>query len=349
MLEIFAVMMLADNNAKKAAERGRSPGPYRTVTYLLLFGCEIIGFAAGAAISGGIAGAYLTALPAAAAGGLASYLIAANCTPGGYRQMQYSPLEGSVQLDFPRILTVSRLSAAAGSLSVYSIWLNGQNMGSLRNGESVQVTVNLEQNVITAEDGFGSEIKPLYFSVPSGGSSWICFNAQRFLPENSGGIIVLSDDDVSMMMQGHNNSLQLYPGGNGSDMQMHGMSVPSHPPAGQVPPEDISDTFSIQPSQTADKRSGLHELYMLCAMINFFSGGLLVFTEMVFCLVFRWSSGLSLLSGIGGFLLVLSILVFRHFSSRKFRVHKAVLVIQTLTAAVMTAFFLLLLPLGFFT
>ena len=248
MLEIFAVMLLADNNAKKASERGRDPRLFRNITYVIWFVCEIFGFFIVAAAAGGLLGAYFAALLSAAAGGLASYLIVLNCTPGNYRQMHLSQPEGAVPLDLPCILTVSRISAA-GSLSVRSVCLNGQPIGNLKNGENVQVTLNLSQNVITAKDSFGNELKPLYFSVPSGGSAWICFNSRRFLPENSGGITVISDAVISLMKQDYNARQQPHAGscgGNGNDAQKHSIPAPSQPAEVKAPSEDISDASPMR-------------------------------------------------------------------------------------------------------
>ena len=270
MLEIFAVMILGNNNAEKAAERGRDPRTFRNITYVLWFGCEIFGFFICAVISGDLPGAYFAALLAASAGGLVSCLIALNCTPGNYRQMQYSQPEGAVPLDFPCNLTVSRISAA-GSFSVYSVWLNGQRIGNLKNRESVQVTLNLTQNAITAKDSFGNELKPLYFSVPSGGSAWICFNSRRFLPENSGGIAVMSDSVIPLMMQDQSEQ-QTHAGscaGNRNDSQMHGIPAPSQPAAGKAPSEDISDAV---PARAVWLLAALN-IFMLLTSIYFTGNG----------------------------------------------------------------------------
>ena len=223
MIEIFAVMMLADRNAKKAAERGSEPGPYRTVTYVLWFICEIVGFLAGVLITGDIVGAYFLALLTACAGGLISYIAAMNCTPVSYSQIKYPTPEGEVPLDVPCALTVARLSFPAGAEAVYSVRLNGQLIGDLRDGERMNAAAKLALNIITAHDMSGNEIKPLYFSVPSGGSAWISFNTQRFLPENSGGITVTGDAAAELMMQ--NQNTQQYPD--------TGSSAPSQPDSGE--------------------------------------------------------------------------------------------------------------------
>ena len=365
MLEIFAIMMLANHNAKKAAERGRDPGPFKTITYVLWFGCEILGFIIGAALIGGdLAAGYLFALIAASGGGLASYLLALNCTPGSFRQMQYSPPEGAMPLEYPCILTVSRLSSAVGAMAVYSVWLNGQPIGNLKRGESVQVSLNLTQNVIVAKDSLGSELKPLYFSVLSGGSAWVCFNTRRFLPENSGGITVISDAVITLMMQGQNTQQQ-YPdtgsfAGYENNYQTYGAPAPSqyaqdpYPQFSQQPGSDPQFSQYQQPlqfqqyteysPQTAE-RGKYDGLFLISAVINLLTGGTLFIAALATYIDEGMWSYVPFFAGtvLGAFLIAMSVLVFRHCLSRTFRVHKAVLVIQAVAAVLMTVLFISLL------
>ena len=351
MLEIFAIMTLSNHNAKKAAERGRDPRPFRIITYILWFGFEILGFILGAAIIGDLAAGYFFALMAACGGGLASYLLALNCAPGNFRQMQYSPPEGAVPLDYPCILTVSRLSSGVGALAVYSVWLNGQSVGNLRRGESVQVSLNLTQNVIVAKDSLGNELKPLYFSVPSGGSAWICFNTRKFLPENSGGITVISDAVITLMMQGQNLHPQYSDAGSfagfENSYQMQGASASSQysqDPYPQFSQQSGSDAqyqqYTEYSPQTAE-RGRYDGFFILSAVINLLTGGMLFIAALATYIDEGMWSSAPFFAGtvLGAFLLAMSFLVFRHCFSRTFRVHKAILVIQAVAAVLMTVLF----------
>ncbi len=92
MLEIIAVIALANKNKKNAMARGRNPGGFAALTYVLWFGLEIFGAFIGAA--SGAAGAYVLALLFAGIGGLISYLVAKNCTPGNDYPQQQTPYQG---------------------------------------------------------------------------------------------------------------------------------------------------------------------------------------------------------------------------------------------------------------
>ena len=355
MLEIFAVMMLANHNAKKAAERGRNPGPFKTITYVLWFGCEILGLILGAGVIGDMTAGYFFALLAGCGGGLASYLLALNCAPGNFRQMQYSPPEGALPLDYPCILTVSRLSSAVGAMAVYSVLLNGQPIGNLRRGESVQIPLNLTQNVIVAKDSLGNELKPLYFSVPSGGSAWICFNTRKFLPENSGGITVISDAVIALMMQ-KQHTQQQYPDtgsftGFENNYQMQGASSSSqysqdpYPQFSQQPGFDAQYQQYTEHSPQTAERDKYDRLFLISAVINLLTGGMLFIAALATYIDEGMWSAVPFFAGtvLGAFLLAMSFLVFRHCFSRTFRVHKSILIIQAAAAVLMTVLFISLL------
>ncbi len=194
MLEILGIIFLSNINAKNAAARGRKPGGFRGMTIGLWFGGELLGFFIGmAATNGEIYPAYGVALLLAATGGVASYFIAKNCKPGDYRPQQYGPPVNAQALAAPCTLTVTREKSFVGMAVAYHVFLNGQQVGTLKNGESLQLPATLVQNTLLVQDAYGTELKPLYFALPPGGNAQILFNTMKILPERSMGIMPLGE------------------------------------------------------------------------------------------------------------------------------------------------------------
>ena len=208
MLEIFGIIFLANKNGKNASDRGRKPGSFKGLTFLLWFGCELIGFFTGmAATNGETLSAYGVAILFAIIGGIISYIIAVNCKPGNYQEQQHAPLPNAQPLEVPCAITITRENSMIGAIVQYSIMINGQHAGYVKNGESIRITTSLMQNVIVAKDAYGTEIKPLFFSAPSGGNVWIVFNSQRFETQKCEGIALLNDIEITTFSQKTNSQI----------------------------------------------------------------------------------------------------------------------------------------------
>ena len=246
MLEIIGIIFLANTNGKNAEARGRSPGPFKGLTFGLWFGGEVVGFFIGMLITDGeVYPAYAIALIFAILGGIASYLLAKNCPPGQATPSaaQYAPnssIEGAWPLSDPCQITIEKEFGMDGSNIAQSVFLNGQYMGNLNNGERMQIQTSLVQNTIVMKDMYGNSILPLYFAVPSGGSAYVKFNIQRVLTEQCGGISVLSNADMLSLSQNLRNQASF------------GESQSFSPGFQQVnnPQEVSSQQFNQQPSNS---------------------------------------------------------------------------------------------------
>ena len=198
MIEIIAIILLANLNARNAAARGRNPGSFSVLTIGLWFGSELIGVLIGmVTTSGDMISVYGFALVFAFIGGIASYIIAKNCSPGEHKEIQYAPLAGARQLEIPCTLNIVRVKSFVSMVMTYSIYLNGQHIGDLKNGAALQVSIDLEQNTLVAKDSLGTELKPLFFAVSDQGNAQITFGPSRFITEKCTGIRLLNDTDFT--------------------------------------------------------------------------------------------------------------------------------------------------------
>ena len=87
MLEVFAIISLCRVNKNNAIKKGRRPGGFIALTIILWVVFELIGAIIGFMIFGTDASILVTmlvALPCAALGGLISFLITKNVSPGNY-------------------------------------------------------------------------------------------------------------------------------------------------------------------------------------------------------------------------------------------------------------------------
>ena len=87
MLEIFAIISLCRVNKNNAIKKGRRPGGFIALTIILWVVFELIGMVIGLFVFGtesSYLAALLIALPCAAFGGLISFLITKNVSPGNY-------------------------------------------------------------------------------------------------------------------------------------------------------------------------------------------------------------------------------------------------------------------------
>jgi hypothetical protein len=168
MLEILGVWLLSSNNKKHALNRGRKPGLFVALTFILWFGAEFLGVLIGV-IAGLGALTYLLALGFAALDGLASYLIARNCTPGNdviadSEQIVADLLSRAERLTVPAVLDIS-MQYAPGR---YEIALNGQLIGLLDNTGMLTAETWFRQNALVAKAEGGREATPFVFNVENG-------------------------------------------------------------------------------------------------------------------------------------------------------------------------------------
>jgi len=203
--------MLANANKKRALARGRKPGGFVAMTYVLWFGMEIIGAFIGAILELGY-GIYVVALVSAGVGGLISYLLAKNCKPGNYypQQMPYAPMPSyappqgpygapmyaqpeppAEPLDMPATVEIARDTSTRGEMTSWTFTLNGETVGSLGSGASRRTMTKQRQNTLRAVSDDGRECMPLRFNVESGGSAIILFSIDRFVPQGCSGIFPL--------------------------------------------------------------------------------------------------------------------------------------------------------------
>ncbi|MDR2437214.1 MAG: hypothetical protein LBD17_04000 [Endomicrobium sp.] len=218
MLEIIALIILINVNAKNAGKRGRKGWPFALLTLIMWIGFEILGAVIGnIASEGHTVPTYLTALVFAIIGGIVSYLIAKNCKPGDNKILDGARLLRARQLDTPTMLTIQRESSFVSSLVSYSVHLNGVEVGFLKNGQSMDVYTDLVENGICVSS-YGGNIKPLYFVVNPGTNALIVFGPTKFKTELCRGIALLSDADVKLLSTPFENN-----GANLSQIQSQGV------------------------------------------------------------------------------------------------------------------------------
>lgn len=192
MLEILAIIWLCNKNKANALARGRKPGGFVGLTIALWFGLEFIGVLIGLSAEMGL-GTYVLGLVLAIIGGVISYVVAKNSKPGDYvvpsSVMAANAVQNAQQLASPARIDIVRESSMVGAIVKWTFTLNGQEIGSLGNGQAMTVYSNLSQNVLVARDAYGTEIAPLIFGAQSGGFAEVHFKANRFIPESSSGLL----------------------------------------------------------------------------------------------------------------------------------------------------------------
>lgn len=197
MLEIVGIILLSYKNRANAVKRGQKPGKYVFLTIALWIGFEFIGAMIGA-VMGFDAGVYLFAIAFALIGGAISYNLAKNCKQGDYVPQAQKTTEHILQnaemLSSPTQIFLVREKSVISSLVRWDFELNGQTIGSLKNGESLIAITNQRQNIIRAIDSYGNEVLPYIFDVNAGGRAEIHFKVNKFLPELSKGILDMTGD-----------------------------------------------------------------------------------------------------------------------------------------------------------
>jgi hypothetical protein len=191
MLELLAMYYLSQKNKANALARGRKPGFFVAMTFILWFGMELPGVVLGSYL-GGEAGAYLLGLVFAAAGGAISYILAKNCRPGAYVPASEKLMQAVEQYAQPLAMAADiRIVCEGGFAAPDERWtftLNGQRLGSLAPDSSLDTYTSQRQNILRAADSDGNEAAPLLFDVADNGYAEIHFKVNRFVPERSTGI-----------------------------------------------------------------------------------------------------------------------------------------------------------------
>ncbi len=191
MLELLALYYLSKKNKANAMARGRKPGFFVAMTFILWFGMELLGLVLGA-YAGGEVWAYVSALVFAVAGGAISYILAKNCKPGVYVPSSEMLMQAVERYAQPLASAAGiRIVCEGGFAAPDERWtftLNGQRMGSLAPDGSLDTYTGQRQNILRAADSDGNEAAPLLFDVADNGYAEIHFKANRFVPERSTGI-----------------------------------------------------------------------------------------------------------------------------------------------------------------
>lgn len=195
MLEIFGIILLCNKNKQNALARGRRPGGFVALTICLWVGLEFIGIIAGNAAELGFA-TYLIAILMAGLGGFISFIISKNCRRGNYvppeKAVSRDLTANAERLQTPAQLTVIRDGSMYGAALSWKFILNNTEIGSLGNSQMLTVTTDVKQNVLIAKDAYGVEIPPFVFEVMPGASAEIHFKGNRFIPEQSAGLLILT-------------------------------------------------------------------------------------------------------------------------------------------------------------
>ncbi len=196
MLEIIAVTMLLTANKKNALMRGRNPWPFAALGLILWFLFEVFGFFLGAVFGEGEFTPYLTGILCAALGGLLSYLISKNCKIGNYKTRSARAIAAVVDrgelLNKPALLRITREKSFAASFATCPIALNGMALPPLKNGESIEITTNQKQNVLTTSytSLYGAYEQPPYlFNVEDGGHAQLFLKASSIQWKKSMGVL----------------------------------------------------------------------------------------------------------------------------------------------------------------
>lgn len=195
MLEILLLMQLAKRTSENAKARGKSGGIAIAYTIVLWFVGEIGGFILGAFLmqqSDNMLVFYAFALGGAAAGAAAALALSK------IGEAQYDPVMASlsqgmeniplVPLAAPCQVIVTRESAFVGALAKLTVVLNGQVIGPISNGQSLQATTCALTNHVSIAPvlgGLGQKVTPYVFDAPAGGSVQVFLKAGKFLPEKT--------------------------------------------------------------------------------------------------------------------------------------------------------------------
>lgn len=92
-------------------------------------------------------------------------------------------------------ITVNRReSSGLTSFTVWDFFLNGENIGRIKDGESLTVTTKKRKNLLEAKDSHGALSPPYMFFVETGSGSQVTFNDGRFKNPQGMDIVLPSDE-----------------------------------------------------------------------------------------------------------------------------------------------------------
>lgn len=191
MLDVLIVIWLCKKNKMNALIRGRKPTGFIVLTICLWIVFLFIGVFVGMAVwSDYYSGEFIALLIGylfAALGGLISYLITKNCTPGDFISSQPQQhwntymVQNLHPLSSPSQITLVREDCMDGPQMRWDFMLNGQLIGSLDNGQYKSVPTMQRCNVIIAKDANGVEIPPFMFNVADSSHVEIHFKYNQFI------------------------------------------------------------------------------------------------------------------------------------------------------------------------
>lgn len=192
MLEFMLVGKFATTNADYAERRGHSTSLARVLTYLLYYFGLLGGLALGLwcmvaadelifmVLAGPVAGAAL--------GLLISRLFAKRGAevydPPSYAYLESTGFAAVQPMRAPCEITLVRENAYSGCLVPAAFLLNGQPIGSLKNGEQMVFATAVFQNRLSI-DGLGMGSRPYDFTAVEGGRMVIHYKGNRFLPQKT--------------------------------------------------------------------------------------------------------------------------------------------------------------------
>jgi hypothetical protein len=194
MLEFLVIMLLASANSRTVALKGRRPLFFILLTVGLWLGFEVIGYIVGREIAGRqIIFIYLTALLCAVIGGVVSNVIARCAKPGPFVGHKNKTVRGAVPLARPIKLKIIPKVNLAGLWAKFRIYLNGQDLGEIKNRQTLETETSFSQNVLVVMNAAGLEQRPIFFQVKPGEEAAIAFDRNWIVPELGDNIVILNE------------------------------------------------------------------------------------------------------------------------------------------------------------
>jgi hypothetical protein len=148
MIELYFLIRLSKHIASLASLKGRNGLAYFVFTIVFWVSAETVGaFIGMSAFYDDTAMTYCVALAFALVSGLISFIIVKIVSPKEFKVSRPTPLKGASALNTPGQLNI-RMSKSTGGEKLYGVYLNGQHLGFLKNGENIQALTQLAENVI---------------------------------------------------------------------------------------------------------------------------------------------------------------------------------------------------------
>ncbi|MCL2136966.1 MAG: cytochrome c-type biogenesis protein CcmH [Coriobacteriia bacterium] len=194
MLEIIAIYWLCQKNAELAAARNRNTFIARAYTLLLWLGMEIFGtFIGYNIISNNYQSfpTYALALVLAGLGGLISWLISKRGAPLAslisLTAEETAYLQQSSLIASPCQVSIDRESKGADAMIRHHVELNGQSVGTIKNGGTLAFFTDNRLNVVTTKqtDSNKRQAPVVYFEAQPGGTVQLFMNRSGLIPEQT--------------------------------------------------------------------------------------------------------------------------------------------------------------------